>query len=66
MERGKGTQFQPRSYPGSLLHPLGQDCPLLLRENSILEGVGDQWGLGFAPVAPLTYPFSPLFIYLLG
>lgn len=44
------------TLPRKSLLPPGQGYPLLLRENSILEGVGDHWGLGFAPIAPLMYP----------
>lgn len=51
MEQEKGTQLQQESFISWAPH-----YPLLLRGNSILEGTGDYWALGFAPLAPLMCP----------
>lgn len=57
----KWNRKKGHSYSKNLIQKVSftswvQCYPLLLRGNAFLEGTGDHWGLGFAPLAPLMCP----------
>lgn len=56
MEQLKGVWLNKDPIQKVSFTPWTKDCSLLLIKSSILEGMGDLWGLGFGPLASLMCP----------